>query len=58
MLTTLQRGGIPGPEGGLGKVTTIRAAIEAGELLADTLGPDALRMDEDAWAAWSPTCPA
>jgi alkylation response protein AidB-like acyl-CoA dehydrogenase len=49
MLTTLQRGAIPGPEGGLSKVTTIRAAIEAGELLADTLGPDALRMDEDAF---------
>lgn len=49
MLTTLQRGGIPGPEGALAKVTTIKAAIEAGELLADTLGPDALRMDGDAW---------
>jgi alkylation response protein AidB-like acyl-CoA dehydrogenase len=46
-LTTLQRGGIPGPEGGLAKVTTIKAAIEAGELLADTLGPSAL--DEDGW---------
>ena len=49
MLTTLQRGGIPGPEGGLAKVTTIKAAIEAGELLADTLGPDALRMGEGGW---------
>jgi alkylation response protein AidB-like acyl-CoA dehydrogenase len=48
MLTTLARGGIPGPEGGLAKVTTIRAAIEAGELLADTLGPDALDM-ETGW---------
>jgi alkylation response protein AidB-like acyl-CoA dehydrogenase len=47
MFTTLSRGGIPGPEGGLAKVTTIAAAIEAGELLADTLGPDALR--EDTW---------
>jgi hypothetical protein len=28
-LTTLQRGGIPGPEGGLAKVTTIKAAIDA-----------------------------
>src|SRR5204862_5789556 len=35
MLTTLQRGGIPGPEGALAKVTTIRAAIAAGELVAD-----------------------
>jgi alkylation response protein AidB-like acyl-CoA dehydrogenase len=42
MLTTLQRGGIPGPEGALAKVTTIRAAIGAGELVADMLGPEAL----------------
>ncbi|CAA9535217.1 MAG: Acyl-CoA dehydrogenase, long-chain specific [uncultured Solirubrobacteraceae bacterium] len=46
-LTTLQRGGIPGPEGGLAKVTTIKAAIDAGELLADTLGPEALA--EEGW---------
>ncbi len=49
MLTTLQQGRIPGPEGGLAKVTTIKAAIEAGELLADTLGPDALSMEAGAW---------
>jgi alkylation response protein AidB-like acyl-CoA dehydrogenase len=49
MLSTLQRGGIPGAEGGLAKVTTIKAAIEAGELLADTLGPEALREDGDGW---------
>jgi alkylation response protein AidB-like acyl-CoA dehydrogenase len=49
MLSTLQRGGIPGAEGGLAKVTTIKAAIEAGELLADTLGPDALRDDSEGW---------
>jgi alkylation response protein AidB-like acyl-CoA dehydrogenase len=49
MLSTLQRGGIPGAEGGLAKVTTIKAAIEAGELLADTLGPDALRDDAEGW---------
>lgn len=42
MLTTLQRGGIPGPEGALAKVTTIRAAIAAGELLCDVLGPAGL----------------
>jgi alkylation response protein AidB-like acyl-CoA dehydrogenase len=42
MLTTLQRGGIPGPEGALAKVTTIRAAIAAGELLVDVLGPEGL----------------
>src|SRR3954453_5674532 len=46
-LTTLQRGGVPGPEGALAKVTTIRAAIEAGELLADALGPGAL--EEGGW---------
>ena len=42
MLTTLQRGGIPGPEGALAKVTTIKAAIAAGELLVDVLGPEGL----------------
>src|SRR3954452_12348117 len=42
MLTTLQRGGIPGPEGALAKVTTIKAAIAAGELLVDVLGPGGL----------------
>jgi alkylation response protein AidB-like acyl-CoA dehydrogenase len=46
MLTTLQRGGIPGPEGALAKVTTIRAAIAAGELVADVLGPDGLADDK------------
>jgi alkylation response protein AidB-like acyl-CoA dehydrogenase len=45
MLTTFQRGGVPGPEGALAKVTTVRAATAAGELIADTLGPGAL--DED-----------
>ena len=49
MLSEFTRGRIPGPEGGLAKVTTIKAAIEAGELLADTLGPDALREEEGAW---------
>jgi alkylation response protein AidB-like acyl-CoA dehydrogenase len=46
-LTTLVKGGVPGPEGGLAKVTTIKAAIDAGELLVDALGPDAL--EEDGW---------
>ena len=42
-LTTLQRGGIPGPEAALAKVTTIRAAISAaGDLLCDVLGPEGL----------------
>ncbi|MGZ6695109.1 MAG: acyl-CoA dehydrogenase family protein [Solirubrobacteraceae bacterium] len=49
MLTALQRGQIPGPEAGLAKVTTVNAAIAAGELLADVLGPDALD-DEGEWA--------
>jgi alkylation response protein AidB-like acyl-CoA dehydrogenase len=49
MLTALQRGQIPGPEAGLAKVTTVNAAIAAGELIADTLGPDALEEDGD-WA--------
>jgi alkylation response protein AidB-like acyl-CoA dehydrogenase len=40
LLTTIQRGGIPGPEAGLSKVTMVRAAIEAGDLVADVLGPD------------------
>jgi alkylation response protein AidB-like acyl-CoA dehydrogenase len=47
MLTTLQRGGVPGPEGALAKVTTIKAAIAAGELLVDVLGPDGL--SDDHW---------
>ena len=47
MLTLLQRGSIPGPEGALAKVTTVRAAIDAGELIVDVLGPGALE-DERA----------
>ena len=42
MLTSLQRGQIPGAEGALAKVTTIRAAIAAGDLICDVLGPDGL----------------
>jgi alkylation response protein AidB-like acyl-CoA dehydrogenase len=45
-LSLLQRGQIPGPEGALGKITTIKAAIEAADLLVDALGPDALADDE------------
>jgi alkylation response protein AidB-like acyl-CoA dehydrogenase len=41
-LTALQRGQIPGPEAGLAKVTLVNAAINAGELIADVLGPEAL----------------
>ena len=50
MLSALNRGQAPGPEGGLAKVTTIKAAIEAGDLLADTLGPEALSDEEDGFA--------
>lgn len=46
-LTTLQRGGIPGPEAGLGKVTLVNAAIAAGELIADVLGPDAFDTESE-----------
>ena len=42
MLTGLQRGQIPGAEGALAKVTTIRAAIAAGDLIVDVLGPAGL----------------
>jgi alkylation response protein AidB-like acyl-CoA dehydrogenase len=49
MLTALQKGQIPGPEAGLAKVTTVNAAIAAGELIADVLGPEALAEDSE-WA--------
>jgi len=49
MLSALQQGQIPGPEAGLAKVTTVRSAIEAGDLIADVLGPDALDEDSE-WA--------
>src|SRR3954465_15942649 len=48
-LSALSKGQIPGPEAGLAKVTTVNAAIAAGDLIADILGPDAL--DEDS--EWS-----
>ncbi|MHB1537010.1 MAG: acyl-CoA dehydrogenase family protein [Solirubrobacteraceae bacterium] len=48
-LTALQRGQIPGPEAGLAKVTIVNGAIEAGEMIADVLGPDALQ-DDGEWA--------
>ena len=49
MLSALQQGQIPGPEAGLAKVTTVRSAIEAGDLIADVIGPDALDADSE-WA--------
>jgi alkylation response protein AidB-like acyl-CoA dehydrogenase len=48
-LTALQRGQIPGPEAGLAKITTVNAAIAAGDLAADIVGPDALAEDSE-WA--------
>jgi len=48
VLTTVQRGGIPGPEAGLGKVTLVNAAIAAGDLIADVYGPSAL-ADGSEW---------
>jgi alkylation response protein AidB-like acyl-CoA dehydrogenase len=48
-LSALQQGQIPGPEAGLAKVTTVQAAIDAGELIADVLGPDALDAESE-WA--------
>lgn len=48
-LTALAKGQIPGPESGLAKVTTVNAAIAAGELIADVHGPDALG-EESEWA--------
>jgi alkylation response protein AidB-like acyl-CoA dehydrogenase len=47
LLTQLQKGQIPGPEAGLSKVTVVNAAIAAGDLLADVLGPDALDEGTD-----------
>ena len=42
-------GQIPGPEAGLAKVTTVNAAIAAGDLISDVLGPDAL-AEESEWS--------
>jgi alkylation response protein AidB-like acyl-CoA dehydrogenase len=47
MLSALQQGQIPGPEAGLSKITTVNAGIAACDLVADALGPDALREDVD-----------
>ncbi|MCW3066072.1 MAG: acyl-CoA dehydrogenase domain protein [Solirubrobacterales bacterium] len=48
ILTAIQRGQIPGPEAGMSKITAVRAAIEAADLIADTLGPSAL--EEGEWS--------
>jgi alkylation response protein AidB-like acyl-CoA dehydrogenase len=46
-LTVLAKGQIPGPEAGLAKVTMVNAAIAAGDLIADALGPEELATDSD-----------
>ena len=46
-LTVLAKGQIPGPEAGLAKVTMVNAAINATDLGADVVGPDALAVDGD-----------
>jgi alkylation response protein AidB-like acyl-CoA dehydrogenase len=48
-LTVLSRGQIPGPEAGLAKVTMVNAAIQATDLGADVIGPDAL-ASESEWS--------
>src|SRR4030095_12117494 len=40
------RGQIPGPEAGLSKVTAVNAAIRAGDLVGDVMGPEALADGE------------
>jgi alkylation response protein AidB-like acyl-CoA dehydrogenase len=45
-LSLLQRGQVPGPEGALGKITMIKAAIDAADLIVDALGPGALADGE------------
>jgi alkylation response protein AidB-like acyl-CoA dehydrogenase len=48
-LSGLERGQIPGPEAGLAKITAVSSAIKAGEMIADVLGPEALREDGEWW---------
>ena len=47
LLTAISRGQIPGPEAGMGKITAVNGAIAAGELIADVLGPDALKSETE-----------
>ena len=46
-LTVLAKGQIPGPEAGLAKVTMVNAAINATDLGADVVGPEALATASD-----------
>jgi len=48
-LTALAKGQIPGPESGLAKVTTVNAAVAAGDLITDVIGPEALD-EHSEWA--------
>jgi alkylation response protein AidB-like acyl-CoA dehydrogenase len=48
ILTAIQRGQIPGPEAGMSKVTAVKAAIEAADLITDVFGPSAL--EEGEWS--------
>jgi alkylation response protein AidB-like acyl-CoA dehydrogenase len=47
LLTAISRGQIPGPEAGMGKITAVNGAIAAGELIADVVGPDALKPESE-----------
>jgi alkylation response protein AidB-like acyl-CoA dehydrogenase len=47
LLTAISRGQIPGPEAGMGKITAVNGAIAAGELIADVLGPEALKPETE-----------
>ena len=47
ILSGLQQGQIPGPESGLAKITTVKSATAAGDLIADIIGPEALAAGEE-----------
>jgi alkylation response protein AidB-like acyl-CoA dehydrogenase len=47
ILSALQQGQIPGPESGLAKITTVRAATDAADLIADVMGPEALAAGDE-----------
>ena len=49
-MTALQGGQIPGPESALAKVTTVNCAIQALDMIADVIGPDALDDEHSEWA--------
>jgi alkylation response protein AidB-like acyl-CoA dehydrogenase len=46
LLGGLEPGGLPGPEAGLAKITSVRVSFDACQLAIDTLGPDGL-LDEE-----------